>query len=95
MSNPDPITPIDPDAWYAARKSEFADALPSAGIDGDISVKGLAALFEADLRRLAPDPQAELSVSIAQWFHKNRLDFVRSQVIAELEGDTAGHGDAR
>ena len=82
--NQNPET-FDPEAWYAARKAEFAAALPSVGVTTDVAVQGLAALYDADLRLLAPDLGNQLSGELAAWFHKNLLDYVRRQVEALLD----------
>ena len=86
MTNQNPDH-FDPEAWYAARTAEFAEALPSVGVTTDVAVKGLSALYDADLRLLAPDPGNQLSGALAAWFHKNRLDYVRRQVEALLGED--------
>ena len=86
MTNQNP-EPVDPEAWYAARKAEFAAALPSVGVTTDVTVQGLSALYDADLRLLVPDPGNQLSGELAAWFHKNRLDYVRRQVEALLGED--------
>ena len=86
MTNQNP-EPLDPEAWYAARKAEFAEALPSVGVTTDVAVQGLSALYDADLRSLVPDPGNQLSGELAAWFHDNRLDYVRRQVEALLGED--------
>ena len=86
MTNQNPDSG-DPEAWYTARKAEFAAALPSVGVTTDVAVKGLSALYDADLRLLVPDPGNQLSGELAAWFHKNRLDYVRRQVEALLDED--------
>ena len=85
MTNQNPDSG-DPEAWYAARKAEFAVALPSVGVTTDVAVKGLSALYDADLRLLAPEPGSDWSDAVARWLRRNRLALVKREV-AELLGE--------
>ena len=85
--NQNPET-FDPEAWYAARKAEFAAALPSVGVTTDVAVQGLAALYDADLRLLMPEPGSDWSNVVAGWLRRKRLALVKRDV-AELLGEDA------
>ena len=85
MTNQNPEH-FDPEAWYAERKAEFAAALPSVGVTTDVAVKGLSALYDADLRLLAPEPGSGWSNWVAGWLRRNRLALVKRNV-AELLGE--------
>ena len=78
--------PVDPECWYAAWKAEFAEALPSVGVTTDAAVQGLSALYDADLRLLAPEPGSDWSNAVAGWLRRNRLALVKRNV-AELLGE--------
>ena len=80
--------PLDPEAWYAARKAEFAQALPNVGVTTHVAVQGLSALYDADLRRLAPEPGSDWSNVVAGWLRRKRLALVKREV-ADLLGDDA------
>ena len=80
--------PFDPEAWYAARKAEFAQALPNVGITTHVAVQGLSALYDADLRRLVPEPGSDWSNVMAGWLRRKRLALVKRDV-AELLGEDA------
>ena len=86
-TNQNPDT-FDPEAWYAARKAEFAAALPGVGVTTDVAVQGLAALYDADLRLLMPEPGSDWSNVVAGWLRRNRLALVKREV-AELLGEDA------
>ena len=79
---------FDPECWYAAWKAEFAEALPSVGVTTGVAVQGLAALYDADLRLLAPEPGSDWSNAVARWLRRNRLALVKRNV-AELLGEDA------
>ena len=80
--------PFDPEAWYASRKAEFAQALPNVGVTTHVAVQGLSALYDADLRRLAPEPGSDWSNVMAGWLRRKRLALVKRDV-AELLGEDA------
>ena len=84
-TNQNPDT-FDPEAWYAARKAEFAAALPSVGVTADVAVQGLAALYDADLRLLVPEPGSDWSNVVVGWLRRKRLALVKRNV-AELLGE--------
>ena len=77
---------FDPEAWYAARKAEFAASLPRVGVTTDVAVQGLSALYDADLRRLIPEPGSDWSNVVAGWLRRKRLALVKRDV-AELLGE--------
>ena len=87
MTNQDP-EPVDPEAWYAARKAEFAEALPRVGATTDVAVQGLSVLYDADLRLLIPEPGSDWSNVVAGWLRRKRLALVKRDV-AELLGEDA------
>ena len=80
--------PFDPESWYAARKAEFAQALPNVGVTTHVAVQGLSALYDADLRLLAPEPENDWCNVVAGWLRRNRLALVKRDV-AQLLGEDA------
>ena len=62
--------------------------MPSVGVTADVAVQGLAALYDADLRLLMPEPGSDWSNVVAGWLRRKRLALVKRNV-AELLGEDA------
>ena len=75
--NPNPIErTADPEAWYSSRRAEFEDALAAIGLKSATTIEILSGLYESDLQRLAPDPNARLASETAEWLRLDRAAFV-------------------
>ena len=77
---------LDPEAWYSARRAEFEDALAAIGLKSATTIEILSGLYESDLQRLAPDPNARLASETAEWLRQDRAAFVQ-QMVQEILGD--------